>query len=87
VAFVPGDLIKQRYPVINGSARLVIALTANPDVIVVFDYVSVTSDQPKFRRVFTWSHERVQAATAIARSEAELLAKELNVFEAARAQW
>lgn len=81
-----GDLIGQRSQA-GISARLVIALTANPDVVIVYDYASVISDVPKFRRVFTWGHSLTMLSTAISRQEAQLHKKEFDVVERSQAQW
>jgi hypothetical protein len=62
--FSVGDVVVQRHQRYAGQ-RLVVRLTDDPDIVVVFD----SSDQ-KFRRVHAWAHDLVSAATDASRAEA-----------------
>lgn len=62
--FSVGDMIQQRHQ--RGAVpRLVVKLTDDPEVVWVHDL------EQGLCRVFTWSHDLVQAATAETRHEAE----------------
>lgn len=62
--FSVGDLVIQRHQR-GAMPRLVISLTDNPDVVVVFD-----SGDQKYRRIFVQAHDLVTKATDSTREQA-----------------
>jgi hypothetical protein len=64
MAFVSGDLIINKHTV-GARPRLVLSLTDNPDVIVVWD-----SDTQRYKRVHAWAYDLLSPATDATRQEA-----------------